>query len=316
MSAFSICRTEFLGSVQDGRRNHLKFHRNVASWTMWVWVCSSSSVRFWYRFFLLSGVFFPFYLMFSGRWFDWMRFLFIRSAWRLLQNRIIRFPAGAGRMRCVVVLMGVLICWIWNRKMDSKSPQTTKEEISIQHSTPLLLPQSQPSTPSELRFDRPPPADQDLVHKRRLEFGQFVAREAVLDEELWVSVDPVLHEESFNLRTWELSLFFPFLFKNFGPWISGGVCVFDFVADSSMASGWKSLGESTKWTVNKLHFILSKETLSLAHSLTSQKHSHSFSVYMQKKPKAEKGRFKYSIFYELLDYRWSNLNFRTSGQNF
>lgn len=71
--------------------------------------------------------------------------------------------------------------------MDSKSPQTMKEEISIQISTPLLLPKSKPSTPNELRFNRPPPGDQDLVHKKRLEFGQFVAREAVLDEELWVS---------------------------------------------------------------------------------------------------------------------------------
>lgn len=62
-----------------------------------------------------------------------------------------------------------------------------KEEVSIQISTPLLLPQWKPSAANELQFNRPPPPEQDLVHKRRLEFGQFVAREAVLDEELWVS---------------------------------------------------------------------------------------------------------------------------------
>lgn len=72
--------------------------------------------------------------------------------------------------------------------MDSKSHQTMKkEEVSIQISTPLLLPQWKPSAANELQFNRPPPPEQDLVHKRRLEFGQFVAREAVLDEELWVS---------------------------------------------------------------------------------------------------------------------------------
>ncbi|KAG6588080.1 hypothetical protein SDJN03_16645, partial [Cucurbita argyrosperma subsp. sororia] len=106
MSAISIYRPEFLGSVRCGYRNDLKFHRNVASWSM---------------------------------------------------------------------------------KMDSKSPQTMKEEISIQISTPLLLPKSKPSTPNELRFNRPPPGDQELVHKKKLEFGQFVAREAVLDEELWTA---------------------------------------------------------------------------------------------------------------------------------
>ncbi|XP_022147601.1 uncharacterized protein LOC111016486 [Momordica charantia] len=107
MSAISIYRPEFLGSIQDGYRNHHKFHRNSAPWTM---------------------------------------------------------------------------------TMDSKSPQTMKkEEISIYLSTPLLLPQSKPSPSDDLQFNRPPPADQDLLHKRRLEFGQFVAREAVLDEELWTA---------------------------------------------------------------------------------------------------------------------------------
>ncbi|CAK9328185.1 unnamed protein product [Citrullus colocynthis] len=76
----------------------------------------------------------------------------------------------------------------WNMTMDSKSHQTMKkEEVSIQISTPLLLPQWKPSAANELQFNRPPPGEQDLVHKRRLEFGQFVAREAVLDEELWTA---------------------------------------------------------------------------------------------------------------------------------
>lgn len=72
--------------------------------------------------------------------------------------------------------------------MDYKSHQTMKkEEVSIQISTPLLQPKSKPLASNGLQFDRPPPDDEDLVHQRRLEFGQFVAREAVIDEELWVS---------------------------------------------------------------------------------------------------------------------------------
>lgn len=106
--------------------------------------------------------------------------------------------------------------------MDSKSPQTMKkEEISIHLSTPLLLPQSKPSPSDDLQFNRPPPADQDLLHKRRLEFGQFVAREAVLDEELWV------RDLIFNLRTCKLLNFFV---NN--KW---SLCVFDLEVDGGMA---------------------------------------------------------------------------------
>ncbi|KAI9110177.1 hypothetical protein K1719_018619 [Acacia pycnantha] len=38
----------------------------------------------------------------------------------------------------------------------------------------------------DLRFDRLQPSDYELVGDKILEFGQFVAREAVLDEEYWV----------------------------------------------------------------------------------------------------------------------------------
>ncbi|KGN66295.1 uncharacterized protein LOC101207838 [Cucumis sativus] len=108
-AAISIYRPEFLGSVQDRCRNHLKFHRTSA------------------------------------------------------------FAS-------------------WNMTMDYKSHQTMKkEEVSIQISTPLLLPKLKPLAWSGLQFDRPPPDDEDLIHLRKLEFGQFVAREAVIDEELWTA---------------------------------------------------------------------------------------------------------------------------------
>jgi hypothetical protein len=67
--------------------------------------------------------------------------------------------------------------------MDSKKPSSytrKKEELSV-------IPQLESSSaPSDLRFDRLQPSDQELVREKSIEFGQFVAREALLDEEYWV----------------------------------------------------------------------------------------------------------------------------------
>ncbi|XWS26600.1 hypothetical protein CRYUN_Cryun26dG0044700 [Craigia yunnanensis] len=72
-------------------------------------------------------------------------------------------------------------------KMDCKSTETVKkEELSIQLQTPSI-PQLENSRPSNLRFDRLQPSDQELVQHKRLEFGKFVAREARLDEEFWTA---------------------------------------------------------------------------------------------------------------------------------
>ncbi|XP_022728956.1 uncharacterized protein LOC111284538 isoform X2 [Durio zibethinus] len=72
-------------------------------------------------------------------------------------------------------------------KMDSKSMERVKkEELSIQLQTPSI-PQLENSRPSNLRFDRLQPSDQELNQDNRLEFGKFVAREAVLDEEFWTA---------------------------------------------------------------------------------------------------------------------------------
>jgi len=71
--------------------------------------------------------------------------------------------------------------------MDSKSSSYTrkKEELLVELPKPSI-PQLGSSTPSDLRFDRLQPSDQELVQEKRFQFGQFVAREAVLDEEYWV----------------------------------------------------------------------------------------------------------------------------------
>ncbi|KAG4141433.1 hypothetical protein ERO13_D06G075200v2 [Gossypium hirsutum] len=72
-------------------------------------------------------------------------------------------------------------------KMDSKSTEKVpKEESSIKLQT-SSIPQLENPRPSNLRFDRLQPSDQELNQDSRLEFGKFVAREAVLDEELWTA---------------------------------------------------------------------------------------------------------------------------------
>lgn len=74
--------------------------------------------------------------------------------------------------------------------MDSKSSSYTrkKEELLVELPKPSIpsIPLLESSTPSDLRFDRLQPSDQELVQEKRVQFGQFVAREAVLDEEYWV----------------------------------------------------------------------------------------------------------------------------------
>ncbi|XP_041005985.1 uncharacterized protein LOC121250822 isoform X1 [Juglans microcarpa x Juglans regia] len=75
----------------------------------------------------------------------------------------------------------------WTMAMDSKPSYTRKkEELSVQLPNPSST-QFESSTPSDLRFDRLQPSDQELDQEKRLQFGQFVAREAVLDEEYWTA---------------------------------------------------------------------------------------------------------------------------------
>ncbi|KAK7328822.1 hypothetical protein VNO77_22946 [Canavalia gladiata] len=84
----------------------------------------------------------------------------------------------------------------WTMAMDSKFSPTMKndndnmknkkEELSVQLSTTPIL-KVETSSSKNLQFDRLQPSDQELVRVNRFEFGQFVAREAVLDEEYWTA---------------------------------------------------------------------------------------------------------------------------------
>ncbi|XP_004513484.1 GCN5-related N-acetyltransferase 6, chloroplastic isoform X2 [Cicer arietinum] len=69
---------------------------------------------------------------------------------------------------------------------EMKKKMKMKEELSVQISTPAI-PKVETLSSNSLQFDRLQPSDQELVRENQFEFGQFVAREAVLDEEYWTA---------------------------------------------------------------------------------------------------------------------------------
>ncbi|XP_010412882.1 PREDICTED: uncharacterized protein LOC104699236 isoform X2 [Camelina sativa] len=69
--------------------------------------------------------------------------------------------------------------------INSRSSDTSKkEELSVKISKPPPQVDHQ-LRPDGLRFDRLQPAEPEFGHEDRFEFGKFVAREAMLDEEYW-----------------------------------------------------------------------------------------------------------------------------------
>ncbi|XP_015572911.1 uncharacterized protein LOC107261016 [Ricinus communis] len=71
--------------------------------------------------------------------------------------------------------------------MDSRSFQTRKkEELSVNLPEPSYPEFANPKLP-DLRFDRLQVPERELVHEDKFEFGQFVAREAIIDEEFWTA---------------------------------------------------------------------------------------------------------------------------------
>ncbi|KAH8505455.1 hypothetical protein H0E87_012626 [Populus deltoides] len=95
---------------------------------------------------------------------------------------------------------------------SGSSETRKKEELSIQvPATSISSSETQRLAGSDLRFDRLQVPEKELMHDRKFEFGQFVAREAVIDEEYWVC-HPFLSHPCSN-STWVIMcLSFPFLF--------------------------------------------------------------------------------------------------------
>ncbi|XP_057428825.1 GCN5-related N-acetyltransferase 6, chloroplastic isoform X2 [Lotus japonicus] len=85
----------------------------------------------------------------------------------------------------------------WTMTLDSKFSQTMnsnsmkkmkkKEELPVQQLSTPPVSKVETLSSDNLQFDRLQPSDHELVRENRFEFGQFVAREAVLDEEYWTA---------------------------------------------------------------------------------------------------------------------------------
>ncbi|XP_043719515.1 uncharacterized protein LOC122667322 [Telopea speciosissima] len=71
-------------------------------------------------------------------------------------------------------------------KINPTSPRTRKEAQSVEVPT-TSSPHVEPSKPSNLRFDRLQHLDQEFNHGKVMDFGRFVTRAAVLDEEYCTS---------------------------------------------------------------------------------------------------------------------------------
>lgn len=70
----------------------------------------------------------------------------------------------------------------WRMMFNSRSSDTTKkDELSVK------IPQVDQLRSEGLRFDRLQPPEHELFQQDRLDFGKFVAREAILDEEYWTA---------------------------------------------------------------------------------------------------------------------------------
>ncbi|KAK7281293.1 hypothetical protein RIF29_09131 [Crotalaria pallida] len=73
-----------------------------------------------------------------------------------------------------------------NNNNNNNNMKKKEEEVSVQLSKPLI-PKVENLRSNNIQFDRLQPSDEELVRENRFEFGQFVAREAVLDEEYWTA---------------------------------------------------------------------------------------------------------------------------------
>ncbi|MCH94293.1 acyl-CoA N-acyltransferase (NAT) superfamily protein, partial [Trifolium medium] len=73
------------------------------------------------------------------------------------------------------------------RNSNSDMKNLKKDEFSVKLSMAPVRKLDENLSSNGLQFDRLQPSDQELVRENRFEFGQFVAREAMLDEEYWTA---------------------------------------------------------------------------------------------------------------------------------
>ncbi|XP_019417049.1 PREDICTED: uncharacterized protein LOC109328177 isoform X2 [Lupinus angustifolius] len=70
---------------------------------------------------------------------------------------------------------------------NSNSSMKKEEEVSVKQFSNPSIPKFETLKSNNLQFDRLQPSDQELGRGNKFEFGNFVAREAVLDEEYWTA---------------------------------------------------------------------------------------------------------------------------------
>ncbi|KAK7363301.1 hypothetical protein VNO77_05437 [Canavalia gladiata] len=98
------------------------------------------------------------------------------------------FHASPTRCQC----LKITVSWTMSMNSDfctaAMNKKTKKKEVSVQLSSPTP-PLSRVETLRfcDLHFDRLQSSDQELDPHRTFEFGQYVAREALLDEEYWTA---------------------------------------------------------------------------------------------------------------------------------
>lgn len=121
--------------------------------------------------------------------------------------------------------------------MDSESSIMEKvKELSGQFIAALPTPQIDTTkSSSNLRFNRLQQLDRELSRENIREFGQFVAREALLDEEYWVYFSNPPSADAVTLN-YQSSVVYELLIG----------LVNNSALDSSTATGRESLGRPSK----------------------------------------------------------------------
>ena len=104
----------------------------------------------------------------------------------------------------LICKLGSLQCYIYltlpvfhqmNRKMDSKFSHNRKiEQLSVELPAQPRPPHLDSSRDHALQFNRGQPSDKDLDPADKLEFGGYIARQAMIDEDYWVSNDFLCHK--------------------------------------------------------------------------------------------------------------------------
>lgn len=110
----------------------------------------------------------------------------------VIQLKVIPLICKLGSLQCYISLT-LPVLHQMNRKMEPKFSHNRKiEELSVELPAQPHPPHLESSRDRALQFNRGQPSDKDLDPDDVFEFGGYVAREAMCDEEYWVRNDDFL----------------------------------------------------------------------------------------------------------------------------